>query len=57
MDEVKDIDKKENKKKKKEKTRKPVDKMKIATKIFAIVVVFLMLFSVCGTLLYYIMQG
>ncbi len=41
----------------KNKTKKPVDKMKIAGRIIAIIMVILMLFSVCGTLMFYIMQG
>ena len=51
--------KEEKKKKKMEKkaNKKPVDKMKIATRIFAILVIFLMVFSVCGSLLYYLIQG
>ena len=42
---------------KKERIKKPVDKMKIATRIFAVLVIFLMVFSVCGSLLYAIMRG
>lgn len=66
MGEAKDIKKEEKLRKKEEKRRlkeekkknkKPVDKMKIATRIFAIIVVFLMLFSVFGTLLFYLIQG
>lgn len=43
--------------KKEEKNKKPVDKMKIATKIFAILVTFIMIFSIFGTLLFYLLQG
>ena len=39
------------------KKKKPVDKMKIATKIFAVIVVFLMVFSVCGSLLFYLLNS
>lgn len=42
----------EETKNKKVKTKRPVDKMKIATRIFAVLVIFLMVFSVCGSLLY-----
>ena len=55
MDEVKNVDKKIETKK--VKNKKPVDKMKIATKIFAILAIFLMVFSVCGTLIYAIIRG
>lgn len=41
----------------KKKNKKPVDKMKIAGRIIAILMVILMLFSVCGTLMYYVIQG
>lgn len=44
-------------KNKSEKTKRPVDKMKIVTKIFASLVIFLMVFSVCGSLLYAIIRG
>ena len=47
----------EETKNKKLKTKRPVDKMKIATRIFASLVIFLMVFSVCGSLLYAIMRG
>lgn len=43
--------------KKIKKNKKPVDKMKIAGRIIAIIMVILMLFSVCGTLIFYLMQG
>ncbi len=41
----------------KEKNKEPVDKMKIAGRIIAIIMIILMLFSVCGTLMFYLMQG
>lgn len=43
--------------KKDKKNKKPVDKMKIATKIFAILVIFLMVFSIFGTLLFYLIHS
>lgn len=52
--------KKEEKQKLKEEkraNRKPIDKTKLMTRIFAIVLMFLMVFSVCGTLLFYLIQG
>ena len=55
MEEVKNIE--EKVKTKKGKNKKPVDKMKIATRIFAILAIFLMVFSVCGSLLYAIIRG
>ena len=45
------------KKKEREKNKKPMDKMKIAGRIIAIIMIILMLFSVCGTLIFYLMQG
>ena len=42
---------------KKEKNKRPIDKMIIAKRIFAVLVIFLMAFSVCGSLLYAIMRG
>lgn len=39
------------------KVKKPIDKMKIAQRIFAVLVIFLMLFSVFGTLLFYLLNG
>ena len=55
MEEVKNVE--EEVKTKKKKSKRPVDKMKIATRIFAVLVIFLMVFSVCGSLLYAIMRG
>lgn len=51
--------KKEEKQKNKEekKNKKPIDKTKLATRIFAIVLMAIMVFSVCGTLLFYLIQG
>ena len=52
--------KKEEKQKMKEekkKNKKPIDKTKLSTRIFAIVLMLLMVFSVCGTLLFYLIQG
>lgn len=51
--------KRERREKMKEKTKnkKPVDKMKIAGRIIALIMVILMLFSVCGTLIFYLMQS
>ena len=46
-----------HKKIKQEKNKKPVDKMKLAGRIIAIMMIILMLFSVCGTLMFYLMQG
>lgn len=40
----------------KKKNKKPIDKMKIAEKIIAITVIIFMLFSMCGTLIYYLIQ-
>ncbi len=40
----------------KKKTKKPVDKMKIAEIIIATTMIVLMIFSVCGTLIYYLIQ-
>lgn len=40
-----------------EKNKKPVDKMKMATRIIAIIMIILMLFSVCGSLIYYLIQS
>ena len=37
--------------------KKPVDKMKIMQRIFAIVLIIIMLFSVFGTFLFWLMQG
>ncbi len=42
---------------KQEKNKKPIDKMKLAGRIIAIMMIILMLFSVCGTLMFYLMQG
>ena len=53
MEEVKNVEGKAGKKK----NKRPVDKMKIATRVFAFVMVFLMVFSVCGSLLYAIFRG
>ncbi len=36
--------------------KKPIDKMKLAQRIFAIAVIIIMLFSVCGTLLFYLLN-
>lgn len=36
--------------------KKPFDKMKFAQKIFAIAVIVIMVFSVCGTLLFYLLN-
>lgn len=44
-------------KEEKKKNKKPVDKMKIAGRIIAIIMVIMMVFSVCGTLMFYLMQG
>lgn len=44
-------------KEEKKKSKKPVDKMKIAGQIIALMMVILMLFSVCGSLIFYLMQG
>ena len=55
MEEVKNVE--EEIKNKKGKNKRPIDKMKIATRIFAVLVIFLMVFSVCGSLLYAIMRG
>ena len=43
--------------KEKVKNKKPVDKMKLAGRIIAVIMIILMLFSVCGTLMFYLMQG
>lgn len=43
--------------KEKKKNKKPVDKMKIAGRIIALIMVIMMVFSVCGTLMFYLMQG
>lgn len=65
-EEVKNIKKEAKLKKKEEKKRlkeekkankKPVDKMKLATRIIAIIMIVLMVFSVCGTLMFYLLQG
>ena len=42
--------------KQEKKNKKPVDKMKIVTQIIAIIMIIAMLFSVCGTLIYYFIQ-
>ena len=47
----------EENKVKKGKNKKPVDKMKIAGRIIALIIVILMLFSVCGTLIFYLIQS
>lgn len=39
-----------------EKTKKPFDKMKFAQKIIATLVIIFMVFSVCGTLIYYLLN-
>ena len=36
--------------------KKTIDKMKLAQRIFAIAVIIIMLFSVCGTLLFYLLN-
>lgn len=63
---IKDIKKQEKLKKKEEKKRqkaekkankKPVDKMEMAGKILAFVLLIIMVFSVCGTLMFYLIQG
>ena len=36
--------------------KRPVDKMKLAQRIFAIAVIIIMLFSVCGTHLFYLLN-
>ncbi len=36
--------------------KKPIDKMKLAQRIFAIAVIIIMLFSACGTLLFYLLN-
>ena len=41
---------------KEKKNKKPVDKMKIVGKIIASIMIVMMLFSVGGTLMYYIIQ-
>ncbi len=54
------LNQKEEKKKmklEKKANKKPVDKMKLISQIFAIIFIVLMLFSVCGTLLFYLIQG
>ena len=65
MEEAKDIKKEAKLKKKEEKKRlkaekkankKPVDKMKLATVIIAIMVIIIMCFSIFGTLLFYLLQ-
>lgn len=51
--------KKEEKKRLKEekkKNKRPIDKMKILSAIIASIVIIIMLFSVCGTLLFYLGQ-
>lgn len=55
-----DKEKKEEKKRlkmEKKANKKPVDKMKLAGRIIAIIMVVLMLFSVCGTLMFYLIQS
>ncbi len=37
--------------------KKPLDKKKLVQKIFALTVIIMMLFSVCGTLLFYLIRG
>lgn len=39
-----------------EKKKRPIDKMKLAQRIFAIAVIIIMLFSVFGTLLFYLIH-
>ena len=39
------------------KKKKPIDKQKILQKIFAVLVIIFMVFSVCGTLLYYLLNN
>lgn len=53
------MNKEEKKKLKEEKkaNKKPVDKMKIAGRIIALVMVIMMVFSVCGSLMFYLMQS
>lgn len=41
----------------KKKNKKPVDKMKLAGRVLALIMIILMLFSVCGTLIFYLMQS
>jgi len=63
---VKDIKKQEKLKKKEEKkklkaekkaNKKPIDKMKLASRIIALFMLVLMVFSVCGTLVFYLLQN
>lgn len=56
---MKNIKKEEKQKLKeaKKKNKKPVDKMEIAGRILAIVMIISMLFSVFGTLMFYLIQG
>ena len=65
MEEKKDIKKEEKMKKKEEKKRlkaekkankKPLDKMKLAKTIIASMMVVLMLFSIFGTLIFYLIN-
>ena len=47
---------KNTKKEEKKKNKKAVNKGKVATKLIALIAVIMMLFSVCGTLLFYLLQ-
>lgn len=47
----------ETKKEEKKKNKRPVPKMKIVSAGIATVVILMMLFSICGTLLFYLIQG
>ena len=54
---LKQKEEKKRLKEEKKKNKRPVDKMQIAGRILAIVMIILMVFSVCGTLMFYLIQG